>query len=249
MLPKVGLLLPCADRAAAIEIGLYAPEKPHALLTEYVIVEEPAAKPVTIPDVPTEAFELLLLQLPPGEPDDTSVIVAPTDTDVGPLNVPAFGIAVTVTVFLVLQPVALRVNDMFAVPAATPTTMPVVVPTVAKLTLPLLHVPEPLESDNVIVEPVQTFDGPLIGSGLEIIVTVVVAIQPVPSLYVMVATPVVIPFTTPDVGLLRVAIVVLLLLHVPPEVGFAKVVVPPGHTVSVPVIAEGNGLTVMFTAL
>jgi len=41
-----------------------------------------------------------------------------------------------------------------------------------------------------------------------------------------------------------VAIVVLLLLQVPPTVASASVVVKPGHTVVVPVIAAGNAFTV-----
>ena len=42
-----------------------------------------------------------------------------------------------------------------------------------------------------------------------------------------------------------VAIAVLLLLHVPPTVASARVVVKPGQTVVVPVIAAGNAFTVI----
>jgi hypothetical protein len=41
-----------------------------------------------------------------------------------------------------------------------------------------------------------------------------------------------------------VATVVLLLVHVPTPDGSDNVVVLPAHTVSVPVIADGKGLTV-----
>jgi hypothetical protein len=41
------------------------------------------------------------------------------------------------------------------------------------------------------------------------------------------------------------AIVALLLIHEPPAVASARVVVVPGHKVSVPVIADGNGSTVL----
>ena len=53
------------------------------------------------------------------------------------------------------------------------------------------------------------------------------------------ATPVVIPVEEPIVAML-----VLLLAHVPPLVVFARVVVVVAHTVGVPVIAGKVGLTV-----
>ena len=50
------------------------------------------------------------------------------------------------------------------------------------------------------------------------------------------------PVTTPVPGT-TVATVVVLLLHVPPPTSL-KVVVDPTHTDTVPVIEDGNGLTV-----
>lgn len=52
----------------------------------------------------------------------------------------------------------------------------------------------------------------------------------------MLAVPAVLPFTTPEVP--TVAIAGLLLLHVPPVVTLANVVVSPTHTDAVPVIGE-----------
>lgn len=52
-------------------------------------------------------------------------------------------------------------------------------------------------------------------------------------------TPVTIPVPEPTV-----ATAVLLLLHEPPPEALVSVVVVPGHAVSVPPIAAGNGLTV-----
>ena len=58
------------------------------------------------------------------------------------------------------------------------------------------------------------------------------------------AEPAVTPVTTPEP--LMEATEALLLLQVPPDVAFESVVVPPTHTVLVPVIvpADGEGLTV-----
>jgi hypothetical protein len=58
----------------------------------------------------------------------------------------------------------------------------------------------------------------------------------------MVAVPAATPVTIPVEP--TVAIVVLLLLHVPALVASAKPVVNPVHTTFVPVIAAGNGFTV-----
>ena len=59
----------------------------------------------------------------------------------------------------------------------------------------------------------------------------------------MVTVPASTPVTIPSVGSME-AIVKSLLPHVPPLVGSASVVVPPGHTWVVPYIAPGKGFTV-----
>ena len=59
----------------------------------------------------------------------------------------------------------------------------------------------------------------------------------------MVAVPATTPVTTP-VEVFTEAIAALLLLQLPPPVASVSAVVRPSHTVPVPVIAAGNGLTV-----
>ncbi len=66
---------------------------------------------------------------------------------------------------------------MFAVPAATPETIPVL-PTVATPVLPLTHEPPPGVEDNVVVAPTQTDIVPEIAAGAANTVTVVVRAQP-----------------------------------------------------------------------
>jgi len=61
------------------------------------------------------------------------------------------------------------------------------------------------------------------GSGF--IVATIITLQPVLSVYVIVAVPAAIPFTIPVVDPM-VAMVVLLLLHVPPLVASVSVVLP-----------------------
>jgi hypothetical protein len=53
----------------------------------------------------------------------------------------------------------------------------------------------------------------------------------------MITVPAVTPVTTPDVAFID-AMDVLLLLHVPPVVASANVLVDPTHTLVVPVIGE-----------
>jgi len=140
---------------------------------------------------------------------------------------------------------------IFAVPAATPDTIPVE-PTVATDVLLLLHVPPVAVSARVIVDPTQTLDDPVIagtvGNGLTVTAAVTIVVQPKPlvTLYVIVDVPVAAPVTVPVEP--TVATTVLLLLHVPPVVVLLSDVVAPWHTLIVPVIAAtvGNGLAVTF---
>ena len=60
----------------------------------------------------------------------------------------------------------------------------------------------------------------------------------------MIAVPPDMPVTTPE-PLPTVAIVVLLLVHVPPPVASLNVVVKPTHTDVIPVIVAGRGFTVI----
>ena len=131
-----------------------------------------------MPEELTVASAPLLLHEPPAVPVEASVMVPPTATAVGPVNVPALGIAVTVTAVFTLQPVEPSVNVIFGAPATTPVTTPVDTPTVAIPTLLLVHVPLPSGFDSVIEEPVQTVAGPSIADGLAITVISVDTLQP-----------------------------------------------------------------------
>lgn len=63
-----------------------------------------------------------------------------------------------------------------AVPIPSPVTMPVLLTEPIVLSL-LLHVPPPVASVSVIVNPKQTLDGPLIAAGATLTVTGTVAMQ------------------------------------------------------------------------
>ena len=118
--------------------------------------------------------------------------------------------------------------------------LPVVVATAVLL---LVHAPPVLVLLSAVVRPAHTFIVPVIAAGNGLTVTAVVLIQPVASIYVIVAVPAVTPVTTP-VDALIAAIVPLLLLHTPDGVASLSAVVRPAHTLVTPVIASGNGFTV-----
>src|SRR5436305_1140752 len=100
-----------------------------------------------------------------------------------------------------------------------------------------------MASLNVVTDPTQTLAVPVIADGAALTVTVVVEVQPVASLYVIIDVPASTPATAP----LRepmVALAAMLLVQVPPP-ALLKVVVAPVHTVVGPLMAPGNGLTVI----
>ena len=130
-----------------------------------------------------------------------------------------------------------------AVPGVTPPTPPVA-ETVATPVALLLHVPPLVASVNAVLVPVQTVaDDGSIDATPEITVTALVTTQ-LPMLYEIVADPAEAPKTAPVEE--TVAIVVLLLVHVPPETVSPKGVLAFEHTVTVPagVITVGLLLTV-----
>ena len=135
------------------------------------------------------------------------------------------------------------------VPVAIPTTVPDAEPIGASTVLLLLHEPPPVASVNVVDSPTHKLRLPEIGAGEGLTVSVVVALQPVASAYVIVVVPptpptvVIVPVAEP-----MVATPVLLLLHVPPPpVASVNVTLPPKHNVVAPEIATGDGLTVTTT--
>ena len=141
-------------------------------------MEVPAATPVTTP--------VLLTVATVGVPDTHGLVAAavpePVNVVVDPeqtVKVPVIvGKGFTVTVAVILQPL-LFVYVITLVPAATPVTTPVLL-TVATVGVPEIHgfvtaaVPEPV---NVVVEPTQTLNVPVI-VGAAVTVTVAVMLQP-----------------------------------------------------------------------
>jgi hypothetical protein len=122
----------------------------------------PAVTPVTTPVVePTVATPSeVLLHVPPGEAS-LRVMLKATQTEEGPVM--ATGEGVTVTIFVVIQPVA-SVYVIVDVPGVTPDTTPPV-PMVATAVVLLLHVPPKVMSDKEVVVPAQSIATPDIAPG------------------------------------------------------------------------------------
>jgi hypothetical protein len=141
------------------------------------MVAVPAAMPVTSPDeAPTVATVVLpLVQLPPASAS-LNVVIDPAHT----ASVPAMadGNGLTVTTACAMQPVAVLVKVMIAVPADIPEKRPVD-PTVAVLVLSLVQVPGILTSDKIVDEPAHKVLIPVIAAGNGFTVTALVALQPV----------------------------------------------------------------------
>jgi hypothetical protein len=207
-----------------------------------VKVAVPAETPVTIPELFTVATAGLLLDhVPPVEGDN--VVVELMQIAFAPDILAAkFPFTVTAAVGNEAQPSDfVKVN--VAVPAETPITTPELF-TVATAGLLLDHVPAAV-GDNEVVPPIQTeLDPVILTTGLALTVTAGVANEEqVPVLvYVKVADPTEIPFTTPE--FVTVATALLLLVHIPPVVG-DNVVVPSIQIALGPVILPtGQELTV-----
>ncbi len=122
-------------------------------------------------------------------------------------------------------------------------------PIVATATLALLHVPPVVVLVSVVPVPIHVVSVPPIAAGSAFTVTTVVAVpaqpNPLVTVYVITVVPADTPVTTPVAP--TVATPALLLLHVPPVVALARVVVPFEHIVVPPVIAAtvGSGFTVI----
>ena len=188
-------------------------------------------------DEPTLALPLLLLHVPPAGVE-FNVVVAPTHTFSVPVIAVGFGFTVTGVVTVQTPPIVLVIVD---VPAIAPVTTPVTGFIVA-FPLLLLHTPPAGVVFNVVVKPTHTFVVPVIVVGCELTVTTVVLIQPVFSVYVIIAVPASAPESTPlDDPMVALA---LLLLHVPPAGVEFNVDVAPVHMFVVPVIVVGLALTV-----
>jgi hypothetical protein len=128
-------------------------------------------------------------------------------------------------------------------PALPAVTTPVAV-TDAMVVDALLQLPPVVASTKVVVPAGHIDMLPVIGAGNGYTTTNLVVIQLAGVVYVIVAVPPAVPTpsTTPVAGS-TLAIVLSLLLHVPPGVISLNVVVDPTHTPVVPVIGD-NGFTV-----
>ena len=120
----------------------------------------PALIPVTTPRLSTEVLALPLLQVPPVVAS-ARVVVAPGHTSSLPV-IPAGG-RLTVTVVAAVQPVPNEYSTG-AVPAATPVTMPLLLPIVILL-LVVLHKPPPAVLLRLVALPMQTCSSPPITDG------------------------------------------------------------------------------------
>jgi len=128
------------------------------------------------------------------------------------------------------------------VPVDRPVRMPDV-PIPAIEVLLLLQDPPEVASLKVMVLPRHTPDALRIADiGLTVIV--VVAIHPVGSVYVILEVPADTVVTLPLPSI--VATPVVLLAQVPPVVASERLLAAPIHIAVVPVIADGNGFTVII---
>lgn len=137
---------------------------------------------------------------------------------------------------------------MVVVPAATPPISPDAELIVATPVLPLVHVPPDTEFVSVVVAPwhIENVPPKVPGAGTTVIVRVekLVAHELLPP-YEIVTVPLDTPVTTPPA--VTVAMVVLLLLHAPPDPVVVSVVVPDWQTEVAPLMVppDGVGFTVM----
>jgi hypothetical protein len=112
----------------------------------------------------------------------------------------------------------------------------------ATAALLLLQMPPGVASLRLVVEVTQRFVLPVMGSGTGFTRILVLITHPVPTVYTMVATPA----DTPVIMPLEVPAVAMdagVLLHVPPGIALASVIVAPSQTSTGPVIAGGSGFT------
>jgi hypothetical protein len=129
-----------------------------------VMTEVPELTPVATPVVaPIVATDKLLLAHVPVPVELLSVVDISSHT----LNVPVIvaGNGFTVTVLLIVQPVDVSVNVIFAVPAALPVTTPVAASTLAIPKLLLDHVPAPDVLVSEVLLPIHTSAVPVIALG------------------------------------------------------------------------------------
>lgn len=201
--------------------------------------------PVVLPTVATAGF--VLIQVPPGEG-----LVNSTGLPIHTCGLWGMGsgVGLTVTTALPIQPVLAIVKVISAVPADTPVTIPVLGPaltTVATAVAPLFQNPVGLLLSTV-CEPLHTVSVPVMAAGSAFTVIVCTLKQPVPTVYVTTAVPAAIPVTTPVVALM-LALDGLLMLQLPPAIGWLITVVLPTHTCGVPLTTAGRVMTVTVSVV
>lgn len=239
--PTHTLLGPVIDVGIGITVMVVVVVHP-VLPKVNVITDVPAATPVNTPVVePIVATDVLLLSHVPEPEASDSVVTPPTHTDDAPEI--DDGDKLTVTVFILLHP-PMAVYVITAVLAEMPVTMPVVEPTLATVGAPLVQVPPVGEDVRVMVDPIHTVDGPARSVGSAFTVTDCIAYMSPHgnvAVYVIVATPAELPDTRP-VEEPTLAMLASLLLHVPPLVPSAIIIVDPTQTLVKPVIAATDKL-------
>jgi hypothetical protein len=175
----------------------------------------PETTPVADPIVAIPVLELL--HVPPAGVL-LRVVVCPIQEERLPVG--AEGSGLTLMLVVTLHPLG-RVYEINAVPLALPVTTPPVAVTSATVVLLLLHTPpaEVLESVTFSATHNATFP-PVMAAGRGLTVMLFVLMQPVPSVYVIVAMPASTPIAVP-VEEPMTATATLLLAHVPPLVMLA----------------------------
>jgi len=153
-------------------------------------------------------------------------------------------VIVNVRVLVVVPQPLVRSYETTTLPVATPVIYPVAASIEAIEGSALVHVPPDWLAVNVCVAVTDIVVVPVMvaADGKVFTVTTIVRLHVFVPVYVMVGVPLLTPVTTP-VDEPTVALAVLLLAHVPPDVVFAKTVDEPAHTTDAPAIAVGKGFT------
>jgi hypothetical protein len=123
------------------------------------------------------------------------------------------------------------------VPVATPDGLTIAA-TVGAL---LFHIPPGVALPIVVVPPTHSTPAPVRAAGEGNTVMIFVAMQPVVTVYPIVAVPLAIPVTIPVVTFTEALAEPLIMLHVPPADASLNVTLAPSHTVPRPLIAAGVG--------
>lgn len=206
-----------------------------------VQVPEPSAVTTPEPNPTLAIVAQAKLHVPPVVACD-NVFVWPTHNGVLPMI--GDGVGVTVITAVSVQP-ALTAYVTIQVPVEDPpVTTPVLGLTVNVAGHADDQVPPGDAVDSVIVDPEQTDVGPVIGGAADTTVTTSWAAQP-PTVYLIVVVPGVDPITIP-VKAPTEATVTGVLVHTPPAVVLVSVMVAPTQTLDGPLMAEGNGFTVII---